>query len=95
MLYIFVAPYPATIWCIDITSGCIELQATSVRHFVKCFLCLDVVVCFCYFLLGIDAEFVSMHVEVTIAIGYSEHKKVSELNRPMTSLCSLDPMRLS
>ena len=33
MLYIFVAPYPATycratIWGIDITSGCIELQAT-------------------------------------------------------------------
>jgi len=25
-----------------------------------------VVVCFCYYLLGIDAEFVSMHVVVTM-----------------------------
>ena len=54
----------------------VELQASSsMRHFVKCFLCLDVVVCFCYYLLGIDAEFVSMHVVVTLSVAMISQRK--------------------
>jgi len=49
--------------------------ASHMRHFVKCFLCLDVVVCFCYYLLGIDAEFVSMHVVVTLSVAMISQRK--------------------
>jgi len=38
----------------------------EVRQSVKLFYSFIVIIYFCYFLLGIDAEFVSMHVEVTL-----------------------------
>ena len=43
----------------------------GLRQFVKWFYIFIVIICFCYFLLGIDAEFVSMHVEVTDQRSYT------------------------
>ena len=62
------SPWTATICFLTVAfmQQCCNHATWDMRHFGQWFLYLVMLIYFCYFLLGIDAEFVSMHVEVTV-----------------------------